>query len=127
MSTEDPLFILYTSGSTGKPKEVMHTGGYIVYASMTQQHGGRKEGDVYWYTRCGLGYGTQLHCLWPVSKWCRHCVEGVETIQVPQDFGKWLINIRLIFLYCANCNQSINAREDLLKNKPLYEITWHCW
>ena len=52
MNAEDPLFILYTSGSTGKPKGVLHTsGGYLVYASMTQQltfdyH----EGDIFWCT-----------------------------------------------------------------------------
>ncbi len=52
MSAEDPLFILYTSGSTGRPKGVVHTsGGYLVYASMTQQltfdyH----DGDVFWCT-----------------------------------------------------------------------------
>ncbi len=38
VGAEDPLFILYTSGSTGKPKGVVHTsGGYLVYAAMTQQ------------------------------------------------------------------------------------------
>ncbi len=52
VNAEDPLFILYTSGSTGKPKGVLHTsGGYLVYASMTQQltfdyH----EGDIFWCT-----------------------------------------------------------------------------
>jgi len=52
MGAEDPLFILYTSGSTGKPKGVVHTsGGYLVYAAMTQRltfdyH----EGDVFWCT-----------------------------------------------------------------------------
>jgi len=52
MNAEDPLFILYTSGSTGKPKGVVHSsGGYLVYASMTQQltfdyH----DGDVFWCT-----------------------------------------------------------------------------
>ncbi|WP_407495531.1 acetate--CoA ligase [Pseudooceanicola sp. MF1-13] len=50
MNAEDPLFILYTSGSTGKPKGVVHsTGGYLLYASMTQEltfdyH----DGDVFW-------------------------------------------------------------------------------
>ncbi len=52
MGAEDPLFILYTSGSTGRPKGVVHTtGGYLVYAAMTQElvfdvH----DGDVFWCT-----------------------------------------------------------------------------
>jgi acetyl-CoA synthetase len=52
VGAEDPMFILYTSGSTGKPKGVVHTtGGYLVYASMTQQltfdyH----DGDIFWCT-----------------------------------------------------------------------------
>jgi acetyl-CoA synthetase len=52
MGAEDPLFILYTSGSTGRPKGVVHTsGGYLVFASLTQQltfdyH----DGDVFWCT-----------------------------------------------------------------------------
>jgi acetyl-CoA synthetase len=52
VGAEDPLFILYTSGSTGKPKGVVHTsGGYLVYAAMTQQitfdyH----PGDIFWCT-----------------------------------------------------------------------------
>ncbi|MCA2014073.1 acetate--CoA ligase [Cereibacter sphaeroides] len=52
MNAEDPLFILYTSGSTGKPKGVVHSsGGYLVYAAMTQEltfdyH----EGDIFWCT-----------------------------------------------------------------------------
>jgi acetyl-CoA synthetase len=52
MNAEDPMFILYTSGSTGKPKGILHTtGGYLVYASMTQElvfdyH----DGDIFWCT-----------------------------------------------------------------------------
>ena len=39
LDAEDPLFILYTSGSTGRPKGVLHTsGGYLLYASMTQEY-----------------------------------------------------------------------------------------
>ncbi|WP_425049355.1 acetate--CoA ligase [Psychromarinibacter sp. S121] len=50
MNAEDPLFILYTSGSTGKPKGVVHTsGGYLVYAAMTQEYTfDYHEGDVFW-------------------------------------------------------------------------------
>ncbi|KTR02682.1 acetyl-CoA synthetase [Aureimonas ureilytica] len=52
MSAEDPLFILYTSGSTGKPKGVLHTtGGYLVWASMTQQYVfDMRAGEVFWCT-----------------------------------------------------------------------------
>ncbi|WP_062219851.1 acetate--CoA ligase [Aureimonas sp. D3] len=52
MSAEDPLFILYTSGSTGKPKGVLHTtGGYLVWASMTQQYVfDMRVGEVFWCT-----------------------------------------------------------------------------
>jgi acetyl-CoA synthetase len=52
MGAEDPLFILYTSGSTGKPKGVVHTsGGYLVYAAMTQQYTfDYHDGDIFWCT-----------------------------------------------------------------------------
>ncbi|WP_172296780.1 acetate--CoA ligase [Pseudoruegeria sp. HB172150] len=56
MKAEDPLFILYTSGSTGKPKGVVHTsGGYLVYASMTQEYTfDYHDGDIFW---CGADVG----------------------------------------------------------------------
>ena len=50
MNAEDPLFILYTSGSTGKPKGVVHTtGGYLLWAAMTQQLCfDYRRGEVFW-------------------------------------------------------------------------------
>lgn len=59
MSAEDILFILYTSGSTGRPKGVVHTtGGYLLYASLTQQIVfDSKPGDVYWCT-ADIGWVT---------------------------------------------------------------------
>jgi len=52
VGAEDPLFILYTSGSTGRPKGVVHSsGGYLVYAAMTQQYTfDYHDGDVFWCT-----------------------------------------------------------------------------
>jgi len=52
VGAEDPLFVLYTSGSTGKPKGVVHSsGGYLVYAAMTQEYTfDYHDGDVFWCT-----------------------------------------------------------------------------
>ncbi len=59
MNAEDPLFILYTSGSTGKPKGVVHTtGGYLLYASVTQQYiFDYHDEDIYWCT-ADIGWVT---------------------------------------------------------------------
>ena len=59
MNAEDPLFILYTSGSTGKPKGVVHTtGGYLLYAAVTQQYiFDYHDDDIYWCT-ADIGWVT---------------------------------------------------------------------
>jgi len=59
MGAEDPLFLLYTSGSTGKPKGVVHsTGGYMVYAQITQKYiFDYHPEDVYWCT-ADIGWVT---------------------------------------------------------------------
>lgn len=59
MNAEDVLFILYTSGSTGRPKGVVHTtGGYLLYASLTQAVVfNSSPGDVYWCT-ADIGWVT---------------------------------------------------------------------
>ncbi len=59
MDAEDILFILYTSGSTGKPKGVYHTtGGYLLFASMTQQLAfDVRDEDNYWCT-ADIGWVT---------------------------------------------------------------------
>ena len=73
MSAEDPLFILYTSGSTGKPKGVLHTtGGYMVYASMTQEYVfDYKRGEIFWCT-ADVGWVTgHTYIVWAACQW-RH-------------------------------------------------------
>ena len=96
MSAEDPLFILYTSGSTGKLKGVMHTGGYIVYASMTHEYIFNYQAeDIYYATNIGWITGHSYIIYGPLSNGATTLMfEGVPNYLIFQDFGKLLINIK---------------------------------
>ena len=105
VGAEDPMFILYTSGSTGKPKGVVHTtGGYLVYASMTQEitfdyH----DGDVFWCTAdVGWVTGHSYIVYGPLSNGATTLMfEGVPNYPDPGRFWEVCAKHRVSQFYTA--------------------------
>ncbi|AWB65102.1 acetate--CoA ligase [Saccharobesus litoralis] len=105
MNAEDPLFILYTSGSTGKPKGVMHTtGGYLTYASMTQEfifdiH----PDDIYWCAAdVGWITGHSYIVYGPMANGCTQVIfEGVPTYPSSSRIGDVVDKHQVTVLYTA--------------------------
>ena len=101
MKAEDPLFILYTSGSTGKPKGVVHTtGGYLVYAAMTQQYVfDYHDNEIYWCTAdVGWVTGHSYIVYGPLANGATTLMfEGIPNYPTYARFwdvvDKWKVNI----------------------------------
>jgi len=105
MNAEDPLFILYTSGSTGKPKGVLHTsGGYLTYASLTQQWiFDCKEDDVYWCTAdAGWITGHSYVIYGPLANGATTVMfEGVPNYPNPDRLWKIIDDLKVSIFYTA--------------------------
>ncbi|ADZ92337.1 acetate--CoA ligase [Marinomonas mediterranea] len=105
MNAEDPLFILYTSGSTGKPKGVVHTsGGYLVYASMTQEIVfGLQPDDVYWCAAdVGWITGHSYMVYGPLANGVTSVLfEGVPTYPDAGRIGRVVDKYKVNLLYTA--------------------------
>ena len=122
MNAEDPLFILYTSGSTGKPKGVLHTtGGYLVYAAMTQKYVfDYHDGDIYWCTAdVGWVTGHSYIVYGPLANGATTLMfEGIPTYPDASRFwqvvDKWKVNI---FYTAPTAIRSLMGAGDALVKK----------
>ncbi|MBO9667546.1 MAG: acetate--CoA ligase [Bdellovibrio sp.] len=105
MDAEDPLFILYTSGSTGKPKGVLHTtGGYLLFASMTQQYVfDLHEDDVYWCSAdVGWVTGHSYIVYGPLSNGASSVYfEGVPNYPTPSRFWEIIDKHQVSLFYTS--------------------------